>query len=158
MSHAVVPELRVRWAEYLAARKLRATLPRRQILDAIAASSGHFDAETLRLRLRGEGRRLSRATIYRTLAHLQGAGILRRVQLTDDTLHYELSRPDDPHHHLMCRRCGSAQVVLDAPLSRALAEMAARATFQPEELAIRIRGLCSRCLALERPAQRTSAK
>jgi Fur family ferric uptake transcriptional regulator len=150
-------DLRARWADYLATRKLRATLPRRQILDAVAGSSGHFDAETLRLRLKGEGRRLSRATIYRTLAHLQESGILRRVQLTDDALHYELSRPTDPHHHLVCRRCGSVQDVLDAEASRALAEMVRLVDFEPEEIAIRIRGLCSRCRSHERPPQRASA-
>lgn len=136
---------RSRWERYLASRKLRATLSRRQILEAVAQSTGHFDAETLRLRLKGQGRRLSRATVYRTLALLQGAGILRRVQLVDDALLYELSRPDDPHHHLVCRRCGGVQEVLDADVSGALAELVRRAAFQPEEIAIRIRGLCSRC-------------
>jgi len=136
---------RSRWAEYLSGRKLRATLPRRQILDAVAQSTGHFDAESLRLRLKGQGRRLSRATIYRTLSLLQGAGILRRVQLLDDTLHYELSRPADPHHHLVCRRCGSVQEVLDQEVSRGLAALAARLSFEPEEISIRLRGLCSRC-------------
>ena len=138
---------RRRWTEFLAARKLRATLPRRQILDAVAQSQGHFDAEALRLRLKGQGRRLSRATIYRTLALLQGAGILRRVQLVDDALHYELARPDDPHHHLVCRRCGAVQEVLDPAASRVIAEMVGRASFEPEEISVRIRGLCSRCRA-----------
>ena len=140
------------WESYLSERKLRATLPRRQILDAVAQSAGHFDAETLRLRLKGQGRRLSRATIYRTLALLQGAGILRRVQLVDDALFYELSRPNDPHHHLICRRCGAVQEVLDADVSGALAGLVRRAAFEPEEVSIRIRGLCSRCRSHGRPA------
>jgi Fur family transcriptional regulator, ferric uptake regulator len=133
------------WAEFLAAHHLRVTEPRRLIAQAIAQSPGHFDAETLRLRLRGQGRRLSRATIYRTLALLQSCGILRRVQLVEGTLHYELSRPNDPHHHLVCRRCGSVQEVTDASLTRAVREAARRAAFAPEEFVLRIRGLCSRC-------------
>jgi len=150
---------RSQWSEYLANRKLRATLPRRLILEAVAESTGHFDAESLRLRLKGQGRRLSRATIYRTLTLLQGAGILRRVQLVDDALHYELSRPTDPHHHLVCRRCGSVQEVLNPDVSRALAEMVSRASFEPEEISIRIRGLCVRCRAQGRPpSSKSSAK
>lgn len=141
------PSALQRWSEFLAAHKLRATEPRRLIVQAIVQAPGHFDAETLRLRLKGQGRRLSRATIYRTLALLQGGGILRRVQLVEGTLHYELARPNDPHHHLVCRRCGSVQEVSDAALTRALAEVARRAAFTPEEFALRIRGLCSRCLA-----------
>ena len=133
------------WADFLSAHNLRATEPRRLIVQAIALSPGHFDAETLRLRLRGQGRRLSRATIYRTLALLQGCGILRRVQLVEGTLHYELSRPNDPHHHLVCRRCGAVQEVTDAALTRAIREAARRAAFAPEEFSLRIRGLCSLC-------------
>jgi Fur family ferric uptake transcriptional regulator len=140
-----VNDPRARWAEFLASKKMRATLPRRQILDAVAQSAGHFDAETLRLRLKGQGRRLSRATIYRTLSLLQGAGILRRVQLVDDALHYELARPGDPHHHLVCRRCGSVQEILDPDVSLGLANLVARNAFEPEEISIRIRGLCARC-------------
>lgn len=136
-----------RWAAFLAAHKLRVTEPRRLIVQAIVEAPGHFDAEALRLRLKGRGRRLSRATIYRTLALLQGGGILRRVQLVEGTLHYELARPNDPHHHLVCRRCGSVQEVTDAELTGALAEVARRAAFTPEEFALRIRGVCSRCLA-----------
>jgi Fur family ferric uptake transcriptional regulator len=138
-------EPRRRWTEFLAARKLRATLPRRQILETIAQLPGPFDAEALRLRLRGQGRKLSRATIYRTLALLQGAGVLRRVQLVEGFLHYELARPNDPRHHLVCRRCGATREVLDPAMSRALGEMARVAAFEPDEVSIRIRGLCARC-------------
>lgn len=134
-----------RWSEFLSTHKLRATGPREIIVQAILDAPGHFDAETLRLRLKGQGRRLSRATIYRTLALLQGGGILRRVQLVEGTLHYELARPNDPHHHLVCRRCGSVQEVTDAALTKALADVAGRASFAPEEFALRIRGLCARC-------------
>lgn len=138
-----------RWADFLVAHKLRATEPRRLIVQAIAEAPGHFDAETLRLRLKGRGRRLSRATIYRTLTLLQGAGVLRRVQLVEGTLHYELARPNDAHHHLVCRRCGSVQEVTDAALTQALAEAARKSVFAPEEFSLRIRGLCSRCVGGE---------
>jgi Fur family transcriptional regulator, ferric uptake regulator len=134
-----------RWTEYLVARKLRATRPRRQILEAVARAEGPFGAEAIRLRLRGEGKPLSRATVYRTLGHLTGAGILRRVQLADDSLQYELSRPDDPRHHLVCRRCGSVQEIQDPGLGRGLRAMFRRASFDPEAFSLRVRGLCARC-------------
>lgn len=134
-----------RWSEFLASHRLRATGPRRLIFDAIARSKGHFDAEMLRLRLRGMGQRLSRATIYRTLALLQGGGILRRVQIVDGALHYELARPDDPHHHLICRRCGTVREILDTDLTAAVVDAVRKAAFTPEEISLRIRGLCDRC-------------
>jgi Fur family transcriptional regulator, ferric uptake regulator len=140
-----------RWAEFLASHKLRETAPRRQIIQAILMHPGHFDAETLRLRLRGQGRHLSRATIYRTLALLQGGGILRRVQLIEGTLHYELARPNDPHHHLICRRCGSVQEVTDATLTRAVTDAVQRSHFAAEEVSLRVRGLCSKCRGSSTP-------
>jgi Fur family ferric uptake transcriptional regulator len=114
-------------------------------MEAILQSKGHFDAETLRLRLKGRGHRLSRATIYRTLSLLQGSGVLRRIQLVDGALHYELARSGDPHHHLVCRRCGEIQEILDPGLTRAVIEAVRRADFASEEITLRIRGLCARC-------------
>jgi Fur family transcriptional regulator, ferric uptake regulator len=143
------------WAEFLATNNLRATEPRRLIAQAIAQSPGHFDAETLRLRLKGQGRRLSRATIYRTLALLQSCGVLRRVQLGEGALHYELSRPNDPHHHLVCRRCGAVQEVSDAAVTRAVREAARRAAFAPEELSLTVRGLCARCQGQRAPGPKS---
>ena len=143
-----VADSRLRWVQFLAAQKLRSTAPRQQILDSILNAPGHFDAEALRLRLRGQGRRLSRASIYRTLGLLVTAGILRRTQLVDGTLHYELAKPSDPHHHLVCRRCGAIQEVLDEALAKALANVVRRSSFAAEEIAVRVRGLCSRCREL----------
>lgn len=120
-------------------------MPREQILEAVLGGTGHFDAETLRLKLRGEGRRLSRASIYRTLGLMLSSGILRRTELGDGALRYELAKPNDPHHHLVCRRCGAVQEVLDDSLAKALAQLVRRSSFSAEEVAVRIRGLCSRC-------------
>jgi Fur family ferric uptake transcriptional regulator len=135
------------WAEFLAAHHLRATEPRRLIAQAIAQSPGHFDAETLRLRLRGQGRRFSRATIYRTLALLQSCGILRRVQLVEGTLHYELSRPNDPHHHLVCRRCGRTVEVEGPTVERWADKVAAEHGYAEVSHTVEIFGTCSSCLA-----------
>src|SRR6266850_3129787 len=136
---------RLRWVQFLATQKLRSTAPRQQTLESILNAPRHFDAEALRLRLRGQGKRLSRASTYRTLSLLVTAGVLHRTQLVDGTLHYELAKPSDPHHHLVCRRCGAIQEVLDESLARALANLVRRSTFAAEEVAVRVRGLCSKC-------------
>lgn len=141
---------RKKWAEFLANHKLRATVSRRSVLEAIAQSPGHFDAETLRLRLKGQGRRLSRATIYRTLALLSGSGIVRRGQSGAGAVFYKVARPDEPRHDLVCRRCGGVQDLPDAAVSRGLLELARRAGFEPDEASARIQGVCARCRAARR--------
>ena len=141
---------RKKWAEFLARQKLRATVSRRNVLEAIAQSPGHFDAETLRLRLKGQGRRLSRATIYRTLALLQGSGIVRRGQSGAGSAFYKIARPDEPRHELACNRCGAVQELADQTVSRGLLELARRAGFEPDEASARIQGICARCRAARR--------
>ena len=138
---------RKKWAEFLASHKLRATVSRRNVLEAIAQSPGHFDAETLRLRLKGQGRRLSRATIYRTLALLQGSGIVRRGQSGAGSVFYTIARPEEPRHEFACRRCGSVQEIPDQAVSRGLLDLARRAGFEPDEPSARILGICARCRA-----------
>ena len=141
---------RKKWAEFLASHKLRATPSRRNVLEAIAQSPAHFDAETLRLRLKGQGRRLSRATIYRTLALLEGSGIVRRGQSAAGSAFYKVARPDDPRHELVCRRCGVVQDLPDPSVSRAIADLGLRAGFELDEPSARIQGVCARCRAARR--------
>lgn len=148
---------RKKWAEFLASHKLRATPSRRNVLEAIAQSPAHFDAETLRLRLKGQGRRLSRATIYRTLALLEGGGIVRRGQSATGAAFYKIARPEDPRHELVCRRCGVVQDLPDAAVGKSLVDLALRAGFELDEPSARIQGVCARCRAARRrPGSSTS--
>src|SRR5207248_3606948 len=64
---------------YLHGQKLKFTPERAMILDAVLRQSGLFEAEKLLAELQKLGHRASRATTYRTLNHLQDAGILRQV-------------------------------------------------------------------------------
>src|SRR5271167_2371555 len=64
---------------YLHAQQLKFTPERAMILDAALRQKGLFEAERLVTDLKGLGHRVSRATAYRTLTHLQDAGILKQV-------------------------------------------------------------------------------
>jgi Fe2+ or Zn2+ uptake regulation protein len=64
---------------YLRGQKLKFTPERAMILDAVLRKTALFEAEQLAVDLRQLGHRVSRATVYRTLAHLQDAGILKQV-------------------------------------------------------------------------------
>src|SRR4051794_40158649 len=64
---------------YLHAQKLKFTPERAMMLDAVLRKEGLFEPEQLVEDLKKLGHRVSRATVYRTLAHLQDAGILKQV-------------------------------------------------------------------------------
>ncbi|MDB5338129.1 MAG: fur [Planctomycetaceae bacterium] len=82
---------RERFSRDLATRGRRLTRERAIIVDAVFASHEPFDPEQLvaKLTLRTEGMRVSRSTIYRALAELEKAGLLRKIDRTNDRETYE---------------------------------------------------------------------
>ena len=47
------------------------------------------------------------ATVYRTLRLFKQVGLVTEVAI-GDRLHYELTHPEDRHHHMVCRVCHGA--------------------------------------------------
>ncbi|WP_182283134.1 ferric iron uptake transcriptional regulator [Comamonas testosteroni] len=88
---------------------LKATLARLWILDVFRhGSARHLAAEEVYRQLRDQGRGTSLATVYRVLAQLEQAGLLRHQRFAAGKAVYELD--DGGHHdHLICTRCGRVQ-------------------------------------------------
>jgi Fur family ferric uptake transcriptional regulator len=61
------PESEV-FQEFLAQKGMRFTPEREAILAEVFANHDHFDVEELIMRLRQQGLRISRASVYRTMA------------------------------------------------------------------------------------------
>lgn len=60
-------------------------------------------------------------TLYRTLATLQGAGLIHRVLGIDGTWRYGANHPDRPgcpgnHAHFLCTVCGAMSCLSDQPM------------------------------------------
>jgi len=70
-----------RFAQFLQSRGKRVTEQRRLIVDQIFSHHDHFDAEELIEHLQDliARRKVSRPTVYRTLAELVEAGLLRKM-------------------------------------------------------------------------------
>src|SRR3954471_18696273 len=75
---------------YLHGQKLKFTPERAMMLDAVLRKTGLFEPEQLIDDLKQLGRRVSRATIYRTLSHLQDAGVLKQVFFDNKQSYYEV--------------------------------------------------------------------
>ena len=77
------------------------------MLIAVMEADGLFDADSLLLRLRDEGKDVSKATIYRTLRLLQDAGIITPFMLLDAKVtHYQLVYGRDPSDYIVCVKTG----------------------------------------------------
>ena len=76
------------------------------MLDAVLRKEGLFEAEGLIADLKALSHRVSRATVYRTLGHLQDAGILRQVFFDNKQSYYQVIAGRQTFDYLICVETG----------------------------------------------------
>lgn len=133
---------------YLGARHLKMTRERRVILDEIFSLDGHFGADDLYVKLVKRKAPVSRATVYRTLEHLVGSGLVQKVYVSDHTQRkalYERAHGREHHEHMHCVTCGSIIEFSDDPLEERQAEICRKLGFTPLRHSLRIEGICRDC-------------
>src|SRR5256885_9490885 len=85
---------------------LKATLPRRKILELFEASKvRHLSAEDVYKALIAEGLDVGLATVYRVLTQFEQAGLLSRQHFETGKAVFELNQGGH-HDHLVCLQCG----------------------------------------------------
>src|SRR5262249_31941986 len=133
---------------YLGEHSLKMTRERRLILDEIAATSGHFGADDLYLRLVRRKVPVSRATVYRTLDHLVGSGVVQKVYLSDHTQGRALCGAEQggrPPEHMPGVWGAGITDSPDDPLEERRADVCRRLGFKPLRHSLRIEGICAEC-------------
>ena len=131
--------------EFLRERGLKFTRERHTLLHEVLANPDHFEAEQLLINLRQSGKRVAKATIYRTLPLLVACGILRQVQFGDKLTHYEHTLGQSPHDHMVCRRCRKVIEFDSEEVLRLRNAIAERHRFQAMAHRFQITGLCADC-------------
>jgi Fur family ferric uptake transcriptional regulator len=91
---------------YLHKAKLKFTPERAMILETVLGRTGLFQAESLADDLRKAGHHVSRATVYRTLSHLQDAGILKQVFFDNKQSYFEVIAGRQASDYLICLATG----------------------------------------------------
>jgi len=91
---------------YLHGEKLKFTPERAMMLDAVLRKQGLFGPDQLLEDLKSLGHRVSRATLYRTLSHLQDAGILKQVFFDNKQSYYEVIAGRQTYDYLICVATG----------------------------------------------------
>jgi Fur family ferric uptake transcriptional regulator len=92
--------------------------------------------------LRGEGRRVGRASVYRALEQLDGLGLVSKLEVGDGTARYEPVRPGGHHHHLVCDDCGDVLPFEDSGLERSIDRLAKKLDFDVAEHEVVLHGSC----------------
>lgn len=143
------------WSEHahrvLARAGHRSSEPRAAVIELLGRQECVRTARELTDALRGEGRDVGIATIYRALELLHGLGLLKRLDVGDGPALYEPVQPSgEHHHHLVCGRCGRVGAFEDEQLERAIGRLARRLDYVVDAHEVVLRGECPECAAARR--------
>jgi Fur family ferric uptake transcriptional regulator len=126
---------------YLRGQKLKFTPERAMILDAALRKTALFEAEQLVTDLRQLGHRVSRATVYRTLSHLQDAGILKQVFFDNKQSYYDVIVGRQVNDYLICVASGKVIEFSSEKLRKLRDEICREHGFEPLSHQFHIFGL-----------------
>lgn len=135
--------------ERLASAGVRLTSGRREVLRVLADSERPLT--TGEIAERGASGNLALSSVYRNLAVLEVAGVVRRVAAVDEFGRYELAEEmTGHHHHLLCSVCGLVEDVtlplgVERAVDRALAEAASAVGFEGTHHRLDLVGRCAAC-------------
>ena len=122
----------------------RLTKQRSLLLDVLAQSQEHLEAEAIYERAKALDPNVSLATVYRTLAMLKELGLVVEHRLGEDHAHFELVK-DRPHYHFTCQQCGQT-VEFQAPeIEQVVQDLSEREGLQISDVHLFLTGYCGRC-------------
>jgi Fur family ferric uptake transcriptional regulator len=135
-----------RFGQFLQRRGKRVTQQRRLIVETIFSHHDHFDADELIGHLQEliAKRKVSRPTVYRTLAELVEAGMLRKMTLGGRSI-YEHDYGYPSHDHLYCQVCNKLIEFHSADLERIRDAVAGAHRFQVIGHRMFVTGVCADC-------------
>lgn len=129
---------------------LRATASRIAVLECMIAAHGPLTHADVCEKLADAG--FDRATVYRNLADLTDAGLMRRSDLGDHLWRFELKAEgahedhaaDEIHPHFVCTECGNVACLPDGAVTIAAVKGSPRA-LKAGKVDIQVRGACNDC-------------
>jgi Fur family ferric uptake transcriptional regulator len=138
------------WAEHALARLHEAGYrrggARSSVVGLLEDEACALTALEIEERLRGEGRAVGRASVYRALEQLADLHLVQRLEVGQGTALYERVQPGgDHHHHMVCDRCGAVVPFEDGELERSIERLCSRVSFDVAEHDVVLHGACADC-------------
>ena len=83
------------------------------------------------------------STVFRAVTGMEKEGAIKRIDLGDGKVHYEMS--EDHHEHIRCERCGRVEEVPVCVLDDASAQVHNLTGFKVTSHRVVFGGLCREC-------------
>lgn len=128
----------------------RATRQRAAILELLEESTQFLSAEQIQQLLAGQGHPVSLAPVHRALQALTDAQELDVRHVHEGEHLYLRCTRTEPHHHLLCRNCGTAVDLPGIPLEQWATRHAQEHGFADVHTTVEFDGKCSACTSPER--------
>lgn len=123
----------------------KVTPARLAILDIFSKSKSPLDAETIYRKLRKIHKNINEVTVYRTLSSFAEDGILKRIDLRKNSVHFELA--EEHHHHIVCTNCSEVEDFENSEVEKILGRIVGKSSkFKSiKEHSLEFFGLCMKC-------------
>jgi len=134
------------FGRYLREQGLPVTQQREAVAEVVFSSDEHLSVDDIERRLREEGDRIGKATIYRTLDLLVRSKLVAEHDFGEGFKRYEhrLSRQPE-HEHLICTECGDVLEFRSREVRRIQNQVREEHGFRPVRHKLEIYGLCRSC-------------
>ncbi len=124
---------------------IKATTQRVSILEGVLKINNHFDADDLVRSMREKNIRISRATVYRALAHLEKHNVISKLGVLQGRSYFENRTHKNRHDHICCVRCGKIIEFNDSIIEERINKVSGFNGFSIKSISFQIFGICAKC-------------